>query len=312
MASEIVARVTGGLGNQMFQYAAALATARAHGAQVAIDHSHYDYVHEANRSYRLDVFNVSGRIATGSRTRRLIYHLSRSPKPLLGPISSGLRVALRVRDIREPGIERCEPSLLEGVNRAKRYRLIGYWMSPRYFAGYEKAVREEFSFRDPPPPANQEVLARICDSENSVSLHIRRGDFLKVRPGSVLPLEYYRLAVRSLQEWVANMTVFVFSDAPVWAKENLDLPCDVVPVDVNDEGSGHEDMRLMASCDHHIIANSSFSWWGAWLNPSPKKIVIGPRTLKRGWERPADVGPARSDQRHEECSDLYPIGWLCL
>ena len=126
---------------------------------------------------------------------------------------------------------------------------------------------------------NQKVLDKI-KSTNSISLHIRRGDYvIKKRYQEVYAectLDYYKRGVEEITKRYENPTLFIFSDDPDWVKANLKLDYESVYVDINSGEKSYADMRLMSSCNHNVIANSSFSWWGAWLNNNPEKIVIAP------------------------------------
>ena len=119
----------------------------------------------------------------------------------------------------------------------------------------------------------------IADS-NSVSIHIRRGDYVAdptmYTSHGTCDIDYYNRCVESLTEKVKDTSFFVFSDDPQWSRDSLKLQYPAIFVDHNDMEHGYEDMRLMSQCKHNIIANSSFSWWGAWLNNNENKIVLAP------------------------------------
>jgi hypothetical protein len=154
--------------------------------------------------------------------------------------------------------------------------LQGYWQCPAYFADAEETIRREFSFKAAPSPANSATLAAIT-AACSVALHIRRGDYLQVKNQPVLSRDYYRRAVEVLTCRVGTFRIFVFSDDIDWARTHLRLPCEMTFVAGNTKDTAHEDLRLMAACKHYIIANSSFSWWGAWLDPRRDKVVVSPK-----------------------------------
>lgn len=144
---------------------------------------------------------------------------------------------------------------------------------------------------------NIDMAARIAETP-SVALHVRRGDYLTVGAHGLCDQAYYTAALAKILEHLDHTpTVFVFSDDPDWARANLPLPCPKVVIDFNGPDRDYEDMRLMSLCRHNIIANSSFSWWAAWLNASATKQVAGPACwfsnprlrnpdiLPRGWHR---------------------------
>lgn len=158
--------------------------------------------------------------------------------------------------------------------------LSGYWQSEKYFQDFRSLIRKDFSFSSELCGLNLDVASKI-NSTNSISLHIRRGDYVANQRSfaihGVCSLEYYHSAMERIQEKVDFPTYFIFSDDLEWARENLKTKFPSVYVEHNKESQSYNDMRLMSLCKHHIIANSSFSWWGAWLNPSGVKIVISPK-----------------------------------
>ncbi len=158
----------------------------------------------------------------------------------------------------------------------------------------------DFRFFEPLSGRNREAAEQI-QTTNAISVHVRRGDYA-TNPATqafhgILPAEYYRAAVREVSQAVRNPHFYVFSDDPDWCRHNLDLGHSTTFVDHN-RARGSDDLRLMSLCAHHIIANSSFSWWGAWLNPREEKIVIAPRR----W-----VADSSIDAR-----DVVPARWIQL
>jgi hypothetical protein len=152
--------------------------------------------------------------------------------------------------------------------------LEGYWKFPDYFANCENLIRDELTPRRS-CEADSAIAGRIKDV-NSVSSHVRRGDYLLVPNIGVLPMAYYARAIAWMIERVERPHFFVFSDEPDWAKANvlIDAPVDYIAHDGVD--SAFKDFYLMAKCRHHIIANSSFSWWAAWLSNSKSPLVVAP------------------------------------
>jgi hypothetical protein len=177
---------------------------------------------------------------------------------------------------------------------------MGYWQSEKYFSEFSQQIRRDFSFCKPLSSDNEEFANEI-NHINAVSLHVRRGDFVNnpttLATHGLCSLDYYRAAVQYISYRVNQPHFFIFSDDIAWTKENLEIvfPCHYV--DHNQGAESHNDMRLMSLCQHHIIANSSFSWWGAWLNPSKEKIVIAP---KRWFAKQIDT------------RDLLPPSWVVL
>ena len=159
--------------------------------------------------------------------------------------------------------------------------LDGYWQSARYFIEHEQKIREDFQFKQSLDTESRHT-ADIIKLNNSVSLHIRRGDYASNQQTTAVhglcPPAYYENAIRHIGEQFEDVLFFIFSDDIEWVRANIPLAKHRhVYVDHNKAKNSWRDMKLMSLCDHHVIANSSFSWWAAWLNPSEDKIVIAPR-----------------------------------
>jgi hypothetical protein len=172
--------------------------------------------------------------------------------------------------------------------------LSGYWQSEKYFHKVAETIRSDFSFTNPLSQLNVSWANKIAACQ-AVSLHVRRGDYvadLKTNANhGVLLLDYYRASIDVIAARVTAPEFFIFSDDISWVKAQLkiDFPCHYI--DHNQGKDSYNDMRLMSLCKHHIIANSSFSWWGAWLNRSPEKIVIAPKQWFANAQRPTDLLP---------------------
>ena len=157
----------------------------------------------------------------------------------------------------------------------------GFFQSERYFKNIENEVRQTFTFRpEKANEASQRLRKQILADPNSVSLHVRRGDYLLPQfwdnIGCMCTLEYYLTAVDELRKRVANPHFYVFSDDLPWVRENIPLD-HAVYVDCNSGSDSWQDMMLMSCCRHNVLGNSTFSWWGAWLNPNPEKTVVAPK-----------------------------------
>jgi len=187
------------------------------------------------------------------------------------------------------------------INKAPRdCYLAGYWQSEKYFQDAEPIIREDFTFKIPMASRNEQIAEKIAQA-NAISLHVRRGDYVnnphtKATHGICSP-DYYRDAIGYMAKQIENPHFFIFSDDMPWVRSQmkLDFPC--YYIEHNSGAESYNDMRLMSMCQHHIIANSSFSWWGAWLNPYPNKIVIAPRK----WFA-----------NNSDTDDLIPPGWIRL
>lgn len=297
----------GGLGNQMFQYAAGKALAERHGVQLSLDLS--GFRNDELRSFLLDRLRVpeASNLPTeaeaseqgGKHFRRAMWK-DRIDR-LLGLV--GLpRLAPSSQEYREPHFH-YDPAF-EALG--PEATLFGYFQSERYFGSIAESLRDWFAPREPFGGEAGEVLAQIEASRLPVSVHVRRGDYLNSGTAEfhgVLGEPYYRQALGRLQAGMAREAdLFVFSDDPAAAEQLLNFVPKARLVHVRgDPKRPWEDMALMARCRHHVIANSSFSWWGAWLNRSRDKVVIAPRA----WFAPNEL-------RKLNTADLCPSGWMLL
>lgn len=288
----IIANILGGLGNQMFQYAAAKALANALEEPLSLDVRDFsDYT--LHRFELLKVFTCSAPLAEDTDLRHMLGW--RSSRYALRALR---RPSLRLLRGRHLVVEPHFHFWPEFFDAQPGSYLLGYWQSEKYFAAIADRLRQEFTFKQPLRGRNAELAESMAGCE-AVSLHIRRGDYVtdaktNSRHG-VCSLDYYRQAIARISAHVAAPVFFVFSDDIPWTKENLKLEFPCVFIDHNQGENNYCDMQLMSLCRHHIIANSSFSWWGAWLNPRQDKVVIAPQH----WFA------------HEtSTADLVPTGWL--
>jgi len=177
----------------------------------------------------------------------------------------------------------------------------GYWQTERYFADFKEEIRKQFKISRPLHSATLRLLTDILE-KNSVGIHVRRGDYVHNRHTNAMhgtcPLQYYQKAVSFILEQQDNCHLFVFTDDIPWVKRNMRLSDRQVIVELPEEVPDYEAMYLMSQCRHNIIANSSFSWWGAWLNKNPRKIVVAPRR----WFRSNDM----------DAKDIIPNEWIRL
>jgi len=270
----VFVRLKGGLGNQMFQYAAGRAVAHRKQVPLKLDVSWFG--RQGLRSYALKHFNIVESFATPEEVARLT---RRGRRDLWSRVYRRLQRCLPYYRRAEfsPRHNRYDPNILRVRDQVC---LFGYWQSEKYFQDIESIIRKEFTFRNPPDQANQR-MGEMIDATTSVSVHVRRGDYVTRRGGRgphvVLPIEYYRRAVARLVEEISDPHFFVFSDDIEWVRDNFKVEHPVTIVDHNGAEKDYEDLRLMSRCKHHIIANSTFSWWGAWLCANPGKIVIAPQ-----------------------------------
>lgn len=258
----VISRITSGLGNQLFQYACGRAVSLRHGVPLKLDLGNFrDF---QARRYGLDAFKIAAAEATTDEIRELL-QTDTFWRRLTTPRA-------RRRVLRERGFAFDETVLRAGPD----VYLSGYWQSPAYFADCEITLRRELTWWMPPPTETVRILEKM-DETTAVAVHVRRGDYVS-NPGyakrfGVLPPAYYERALGHLAERVEGLRAFVFSDEPAWVK--IHFP-ENVPLTVVEGNPAAEDLRLMAACRYHVIANSTFSWWGAWLAPFPDKTVLAP------------------------------------
>jgi len=289
----IIVRLAGGLGNQMFQYAAGRALAVANNDKLKFDLSNYLSPPEGDvpRKYELYNFKVVAEEATNDeihrfnprgRVRRLLYKVKHS----IG--------------IPQPHIF-CDPQL--NYLPAFQYLsgdvyLNGYWQSAKYFSSIENIIRDElfpvFSGRH-----EAAGLLEVISSSNSVCINVRRADFLKSNFHGCMGTDYYDEALTTITGLVGNCRKFVFSDDIAWCNEQFGNMPDTIVVGHEYAGRDFIDyLFLMLSCKHFIIPNSSFAWWAAWLCTSLDKQVIAPLH----WFNDPSI----------DTSDIVPGGWLRL
>lgn len=189
-------------------------------------------------------------------------------------------------------LERKQGGSLRAYREPQGWPLLyfkGFYQHEKYFLDIEEEVRKAFTFDMTQANAQSIALADALARESrSVSLHVRRGDYLLPQHfasvGGVCSEAYFRNALTAVRERVDNPRFYVFSDDMQWVREQLALPADTVYVDWNTGEDSWQDMMLMSRCRHHIISNSTFSWWGAWLNPRADKLVVAPNR----WTKQSD------------------------
>lgn len=254
----IIMKIKGGLGNQLFQYAFGRALAIKFGKKLKFDLSFYRQ--QDLRSFALNRFNIT---FDGILNFKEKFELKlRSYLPAL----SG-----EIYYFRE------NKGLLnfQGLTESKICIIDGYWQSEKYFVEMSDVVKKELCLKN--LSVVDAVITQNIISTNSVSLHVRRGDYVSVpvnKPYNICDLNYYQRAMQIIKNQVTDPVVFIFSDDLDWVKDNLKLDVPHFFVHGNDECV---DFYMMSLCKHNIMANSTFSWWAAWLNNNPKKIVVAPK-----------------------------------
>jgi len=268
---------TGGLGNQMFDYAFMVRLSKEYEARLF-----HPYGAQSGRyghaGFQLDeIFELRSddhKRGLGQLLFGIYWHVIRIfPK------------TLRPRMLRLVGMNEVKvaenfvfyPEVFQSPHKNELF--MGTWQSQHYFEGAEAELREAFTFKDVLVNERTRQIKTEIENCNSISLHVRRDDYLSSTYvqgfGGICTLSYYKKAIEYLKERIESPKLFIFSDDIAWCRENLDVS-DATFVDWNHGAESWQDMYLMSCCRHNIIANSSFSWWGAWLNANPNKIVVAP------------------------------------
>jgi hypothetical protein len=285
----------------MFQYALGRHLAQRNSSLLKLDISSYEL--DKSRRYGLFCFNILEHFASVEEI-----NLIKGNNARFSRFSSKIRQKFSF--INPPKSDslwkiNCKESRLSfdpAVLKLKgNIYLEGYWQSDKYFSDIRDILLNEFYVKDKINVVKKELEEKICNT-NSVSLHLRRGDYVSNHITNLYhglcSLDYYKKAVDQIVQKISNVHFYIFSDEPVWVKENFKLDYPVTIIDNNSVSSDYEDLRLMSLCHHNIIANSSFSWWGAWLNKNPGKIVYAPQK----W----------FNDRSLDTQDLIPESWIKL
>lgn len=283
----IVVNIYGGLGNQLFQYAAGRQLADSRRTRLKLDIRNFST--DKRRTYALHNFNIEEKFFD-----RLDNFVIKA-KERIRKLSSKIGITGLTAIYKENGMLYDEKFMNLGDN----VYLDGYWQCEKYFKPIEYIIRKEFMVKSPPAGMNKQYL-EIIRSVNAVSIHVRRGDYITDEITNafhgVCSLDYYNRAIDRMIAEIDAPYFFIFSDDMEWTKANLTIEgFPVMYVDHNGTAD-YEDLRLMYTCRHHIIANSSFSWWGAWLNTNTEKKVIAPKRWFQAFTN----------------NDIIPPAWITL
>ena len=288
----IVMNLMGGLGNQLFQYALGRHLSIKLNRPLALDIS--GFAADPLRNYRLDSFKITAQLVSPrtSSPQEKILDRFRDPK---NPLNRFFQQKYSI--IRENGF----PYQAEILNSPDHSYLDGYWQTEKYFKSIEEIIRTDLTLTQDLPPHLQSVAKQIQDT-NSVSIHVRRGDYASnpttTAYHGLYSVEWYMNAIDHLQASISAAHFFIFSDDYEWVTANLKLSGPFTFIKPSPDGQEAQDLFLMSLCKHNITANSSFSWWAAWLNRNSHKKVIAPSRWFVGG--------------HSDTKDLLPQGWLAL
>lgn len=285
MTRYVVSHLLGGLGNQLFQYAAGRSLALRLDAELVLDATAFS-AGFCERPFALPRYAIRATVAWHGCAKPPRSGRAPLPRDSAAPASGttasgGIAPASWLGALRHP---RLTVFRHDGFGYDRRFAdlkqstyLAGYWQSYRYFEGCAEAIDRELQLPEPPEGANRDWLGRIRGA-NAVCVHVRRGDYLQPRHQQVHGLcsrDYYEAAMRQIAQEMPDAEFFLFSDDPEWCRTNLQRSALHI-VDANSVDRPEEDLRLMSACRHHVIANSSLSWWGGWLGRHPGQIVVAP------------------------------------
>jgi Glycosyl transferase family 11 len=280
MQMKIIPRIFGGLGNQLFCYAAARRLALVNNAELVIDDvSGFVRDHTYQRNYQLDHFSIPCRKATAyerlepfSRVRRFVKRKWNQRLPF------AQRIYIQQKD------NDFDPRLLQVKPLGILY-LEGYWQSEEYFKDVEETIRADLQLIPPTDTTNLAIASRIRDCL-AVAVHVRFFDAPTEAGINNAHVDYYSRAVAAMEAIAPDAHYFLFSDRPAAARASIPLPDERLTCLSHNQGAenAYADLWLMTQCKHFIIANSTFSWWGAWLSDSKDKVILAPKFQKLGGE----------------------------
>ncbi len=255
---QVIVKLTGGLGNQFFQYAFGKSIKKRIGKKVKYDT--YIYDHQDKRQLGLDNFYIN--YARWNKAWETLYRYA---------YSSGMYKLFGIQE-EEKAFAYCEP-------QKGRFYFVGYWQNVKYLEACKEELRRELVYKYPLSQKQQELLNQISEKQ-SIAIHIRRGDYLEFqRIHHVVAGSYYHKSVKVMQEKVQGDRVFhIFSDDIAWCKDNIRIPDDeCIFIDSTISDSPYVDFELMRNCKHFIISNSTFSWWASFLASYEDKRMIAPQ-----------------------------------
>lgn len=285
----IIVKTYGGIGNQLFQYAAGRALSLRKKTTLLLDQSSFINNFEREAVEFNKIFSMKDNVKTFDKSLflRIFKYLS---------LMSGIKYIKPSFIAHEP-----HPNYWDGIQKvSKNCFLDGYWQSYKYFQDFETIIRDDLKFCDEIINKNKSIVEEIS-TNLSVSVHIRRGDFLKNEKHGTLENKYYDEAISFILKLNPNVFFYIFTDDPTWVKKEFIINN---PNKFINTGCDYSDLYLMSKCAHNIIANSTYSWWAAWLNSNHDKLVISPsKWLSR---------PNYIKNYDQFISDLIPNRWISI
>jgi len=299
----IIVRLTGGLGNQMFQYALGRHLALKNDVELMVDTTYFENVpknqrHFVKREYDLDILNIRAKVLNPKDADFLPCFSGKLMDKIKDRIKGHFNLYEKLNGYKVLSEKALfnfdEGALCSGGN----FYLIGYWQNERYFKAIEKQIRDDFTFKNTFDEKVRHLAGEIAGS-NSLCLNIRRGDFVDNPTHGFTGMDYIHEAVNLIRGRVGISKVYVFSDEIDWCEKNLhlDLPCFFVPHDLAGRKFSSY-LYLMSQCHHFVIPNSTFGWWAAWLSGHSSKMVVAPKQ----WLSVPGL----------DASGIMPEGWIAI
>lgn len=286
----VIVKLSGGLGNQMFQYACGKAIALKLKTDLRLDHSFFYHNFKKSgatpRKYELGAFGINLKI---DESDFLKVRISKKLNRLFN-------INLFYNHVKERNSYLADTKFPLNEN----LYITGYFQSEKYFSTESAQIKKDFSFIEP-NKKNLELINRVVNTPNSVGILVRRDDFISSKLDQSLGLDYFENAIKVIKDRICDPFFFVFTIGDTGWSRNLLKFDDNIEIVENDslEIKGFEKMRLMSLCKHNIIANSSFGWWSAWLNTNPNKVVIYPEK----WHFDENINI-------EILKDRFPQNWI--
>ena len=262
--NQVIIRLKGRMANQMFQWAVGRAIFNKTGLEPLFD--------DSEETSKLTVFNIDFKKYAVKKPLR--YKLFRKIIPIRNLRNKITKIQFDLPRYKEDSYYKYDANIFKITPPVY---IDGYFQTAEYFKELRTQLLEDFKLRSPLDKKNQKMLKKIQNTD-SISIHFRRGDYLKSSHWGTCSIDYYKNSIDLIaKEANITPTLFIFSDDTKWVKENVKFPYETIYVDINNSKHGFFDFELMKNCKYNIIANSSFSWWAAWLNENPSKIVVAPQ-----------------------------------
>lgn len=297
----IISKLNGGIGNQLFQYAIGKSLAVQKKTILKLDVSYFswDVNSELQRKFLLNKYNIDCEIASRDEIEKILY-----AKNIHRFISRKI-MANKIPYYKENLVIEKDMYYDENIFKTRKNVILeGYWPNERYFANVKEVLHKELRLKEENISTSFKNSFRKITSTESVSVHVRRSDYINTNNGSfdifgVCDKKYYEKAVSYIKDNIKTPILYIFTDDIDWVKNSFHFDADSVIVS-NNNLMDFEELQLMSYCKHNIIANSTFGWWGAWLNENAGKIIIAPEK----WYNDKNY------QLFYEKSDFVPLSWI--